>query len=153
MKKAFTLIELVFVIVILGILATVAIPKLIVTRDDAEIAKAKSQIAAVRSGIQLKRNEMILSGQQGYPTSLEDGTCCFGGILSTRIEEKKDKDDNSYGWTKNNDGSYTINTNKEKVNFTYNASDGSFKCTERSSSDTGADKDSLKNGKCTTNLY
>lgn len=151
MKKAFTLIELVFVIVILGVLATVAIPKLIVTRDDAEIAKAKSQIAAVRSGIQLKRNEMILSGRQGYPTNLEDGACCFGGILSTKIEQRKD--DNSYGWQKENDDSYTINTNKEKVKFTYSDSDGSFKCTERSSSDTGTDKDSLKNGKCTTNLY
>lgn len=150
MKKAFTLIELVFVIVILGVLATVAIPKLIVTRDDAEIAKAKSQIAAVRSGIQLKRNEMILSGTQGYPASLEDGTCCFGGILSTRIEQRKD--DNSYGWELK-DGKYSINTNKEKVDFTYSASDGSFKCTERSSSDTSSDKDSLKNGKCTTNLY
>lgn len=150
MKKAFTLIELVFVIVILGILATVAIPKLIVTRDDAEIAKAKSQIAAVRSGIQLKRNEMILSGTQGYPTNLEDGTCCFGGILSTRIEERKD--DNSYGWKLENN-TYSINTNKEQVKFTYSATDGSFKCTERSSSDTGTDKDSLKNGKCTTNLY
>lgn len=150
MKKAFTLIELVFVIVILGVLATVAIPKLIVTRDDAEIAKAKSQIAAVRSGIQLKRNEMILSGTQGYPTSLEDGTCCFGGILSTRIEERKD--DNSYGWKKDTDGSYTINTNKEQVKFTYDKDTGSFKCAERPSGATG-DEASLKNGKCTTNLY
>lgn len=148
MKKAFTLIELVFVIVILGILATVAIPKLIVTRDDAEIAKAKSQIAAVRSGIQLKRNEMILSGTQGYPTNLEDGACCFGGILSTRIEERKD--DNSYGWKKDTDGTYTINTNKEQVKFTYSDSDGSFKC-EGATSD--ADKKDPKSGKCTTNLY
>lgn len=150
MKKAFTLIELVFVIVILGILATVAIPKLIVTRDDAEIAKAKSQIAAVRSGIQLKRNEMILSGMQGYPTSLEDGACCFGGILSTKIEERKD--DNSYGWKKIADDSYTINTNKEQVKFTYDKDKGSFKCEERPSGATG-DEASLKNGKCTTNLY
>lgn len=148
MKKAFTLIELVFVIVILGILATVAIPKLIVTRDDAEIAKAKSQIAAVRSGIQLKRNEMILSGTQGYPTDLEDGDCCFGGILSTRIEERKD--DNSYGWKKDTNGRYTINTNKEQVKFTYSDSDGSFKC-ESATSD--ADKKNPKSGKCTTNLY
>lgn len=148
MKKAFTLIELVFVIVILGVLATVAIPKLIVTRDDAEIAKAKSQIAAVRSGIQLKRNEMILSGTQGYPTNLEDGACCFGGILSTRIEERKD--DNSYGWKKDTDGTYTINTNKEQVKFTYSDSDGSFKC-EGATSD--ADKKNPKSGKCTTNLY
>lgn len=150
MKKAFTLIELVFVIVILGILATVAIPKLIVTRDDAEIAKAKSQIAAVRSGIQLKRNEMILSGTQGYPTNLEDGACCFGGILSTKIEERKD--DNSYGWKKDADGTYTINTNKEQVKFTYDKDKGSFKCEERPSGATG-DEASLKNGKCTTNLY
>ncbi len=150
MKKAFTLIELVFVIVILGVLATVAIPKLIVTRDDAEIAKAKSQIAAVRSGIQLKRNEMILSGTQGYPADLEDGTCCFGGILSTKIEQRKD--DNSYGWKKETDGSYTINTNKEQVKFTYDKDKGSFKCEERPSGATG-DEASLKNGKCTTNLY
>lgn len=150
MKKAFTLIELVFVIVILGILATVAIPKLIVTRDDAEIAKAKSQIAAVRSGIQLKRNEMILSGTQGYPkaTDLEDGDCCFGGILSTKIEQRKDE--NSYGWKKATDGSYTINTNKEQVKFTYSDSDGSFKCEGATTDD---DKKNPKSGKCTTNLY
>lgn len=150
MKKAFTLIELVFVIVILGILATVAIPKLIVTRDDAEIAKAKSQIAAVRSGIQLKRNELILSGTQGYPKAadLENGDCCFGGILSTKIEQRKD--DNSYGWKKETDGSYTINTNKEQVKFTYNDSDGSFKC---EGATTDADKKDPKSGKCTTNLY
>ncbi len=43
MKNAFTMIELVFVIVVLGILALVAIPKLSATRDDAEIViKQKS---------------------------------------------------------------------------------------------------------------
>ena len=38
MKKAFTMIELIFVIVILGILASVALPRLAATREDAEIA-------------------------------------------------------------------------------------------------------------------
>ena len=36
MKKAFTMIELIFVIVIIGILASVAIPKLAASRNDAE---------------------------------------------------------------------------------------------------------------------
>lgn len=40
MKKAFTMIELIFVIVVLGILAAVAIPRLFATRDDAQAVQA-----------------------------------------------------------------------------------------------------------------
>lgn len=47
MKKAFTMIELIFVIVILGILAAVAIPKLNATRDDAELSKALNDFSTL----------------------------------------------------------------------------------------------------------
>ncbi|MBT5934757.1 type II secretion system protein [Sulfurimonas sp.] len=43
-KKAFTMIELVFVIVILGVLAAVAIPKLSATRTDAQASSTASSI-------------------------------------------------------------------------------------------------------------
>lgn len=43
MKKGFTMIELIFVIVILGILAATAIPKLNATRDDARMVTAAQE--------------------------------------------------------------------------------------------------------------
>lgn len=51
MKHAFTMIELVFVIVIIGILASIAIPRLSASRDDAEIVVAARNISTIISDI------------------------------------------------------------------------------------------------------
>ena len=51
MRKGFTMIELIFVIVILGVLASVAIPRLAATRDDAEVAKAATNLTTAVTDI------------------------------------------------------------------------------------------------------
>ena len=51
MKKGFTMIELIFVIVILGILASVAIPRLAATREDAEISAAVANLRTLVSDV------------------------------------------------------------------------------------------------------
>ena len=51
MKKGFTMIELIFVIVILGILASVAIPRLAGTRTDAEVSALAGNIRTLISDV------------------------------------------------------------------------------------------------------
>ena len=51
MKKGFTMIELIFVIVILGILASVAIPRLAATRTDAEVAATVANLRTLISDL------------------------------------------------------------------------------------------------------
>ena len=61
-KSAFTMIELVFVIVVIGILASVAIPRFSATRDDAEVTNARVTVSSVRSSLSMERQKRILRG-------------------------------------------------------------------------------------------
>lgn len=62
MKRAFTMIELIFVIVVIGILSGIAIPKFAATRDDAQVSKGRAEVAAIRSAIAMERQKRILKG-------------------------------------------------------------------------------------------
>jgi len=61
-QKAFTMLELVFVIVVIGILSAIAIPKFAANRDDAVVAKAKSAVSSIRLALSSERQKRILKG-------------------------------------------------------------------------------------------
>ena len=77
-KSAFTMIELVFVIVVIGILASVAIPRLAATRDDAEITKARVVVASIRNAIAMERQKRILRGDFTPISAVGGSTNVFG---------------------------------------------------------------------------
>jgi len=61
-RSGFTMIELIMVIVIVGILAAVAIPKFAMNRDDAIVANAKTTISSIRSALATEKQRRVLSG-------------------------------------------------------------------------------------------
>ncbi len=62
-RKGFTLIELLIVVVIIGILAAIAIPKFAATKDKAKLASVKSDIRNIETA-----EEAYFSDTQAYGT-------------------------------------------------------------------------------------
>ncbi|HLU62414.1 MAG TPA: type II secretion system major pseudopilin GspG [Gammaproteobacteria bacterium] len=63
-QRGFTLIEIMVVIVILGILATVVVPRIMDRPDQAKIVKAQSDIRAIEAALNLYRLDNF-----NYPTT------------------------------------------------------------------------------------
>ncbi|QQF51300.1 hypothetical protein [Campylobacter fetus] len=83
----FTTIEIVFVLIILGMLASILVPRLVATKDDAEISKIRMQISAIRRGIEYYKAAQIGKGYY-------DEFYCFTKCDTTsnnRQQEKKER--------------------------------------------------------------
>ena len=84
--QAFTLVELVIVIAIIGILAAIAIPRFIDIRSEAYIAQRDGVAGAVRSGILTVMAKNQVGGGAGtFPPNLEtvwNGIGTVGGATS-----------------------------------------------------------------------
>ncbi|AQW86307.1 putative type II secretion system protein [Campylobacter pinnipediorum subsp. caledonicus] len=126
MRKAFTMIELVFIITIIGILSGVAIMKMNFGRTDAEIQNAKVQLASVKSAIMVYYNDKLLFGKPQYPETLDKGGKLFGAILPIgSIKPSTGKN----GWkTTKTDGEYTFTVSGRSVKFKYDKAKGTLTC-------------------------
>ena len=85
MKKAFTMVELIFVIVIIGILSAIAIPKFGATVDVANLAKAKSVFMDVMTSMGTERQKRILRGNFDPILDLGNSIYAFSDINGTEL--------------------------------------------------------------------
>lgn len=119
MRKGFTLIELLMIIVIIGILAAVAIPRYYNLQAEAQTAAEDGAVGGVRAGI-----HTYFAQNKAYPATLDsaaagtsanttnpffDTVLAQGGITS--------------GWSKDTSGNYVGPAGNTYV---YTSGDGSF---------------------------
>ena len=132
-SKAFTIIELIFVIVILGILSAVALPKFTGIRDRADIANGKATLASIRTAIVNERQTRLILGDSDYITRANLSSAAsslFDGVLSSRIVGS-DTAGNWYATAANiAAGKYYYNVAGVKTEFIYENTDGNFTCAQ-----------------------
>ena len=122
--------ELIFVIVIIGILASVALPKFGGTYEDAVIARIKSDVGAIRASIAAHYQKQILEGNNSCPP-LEESTTnnqLFEEVLDYPIPKNKGQTK----WDGNGtDYNVTFTANGKKIiKFHYDGPDHNcrFRC-------------------------
>jgi len=69
-RNGFTLIELIIVMVILGIMAAVAVPRYLDSIANAEVSSEDAVISAIEAGLkQFANNSLLTSGRSEWPTN------------------------------------------------------------------------------------
>ncbi|MFH1876289.1 MAG: prepilin-type N-terminal cleavage/methylation domain-containing protein [Candidatus Omnitrophota bacterium] len=117
-KKGFTLIELIMIIVILGILAAVAIPKYYDLSSDAKNATEKGVVGGVRAGI-----STFFANNKTFPSTLDNASsaaCTKANPCFTNVLGQGGVTDD---WSKTSGTTYT---GPASNTYTYNSTGGEF---------------------------
>lgn len=104
------MIELIIVIIILGLIALVALPRFIDTSRDARIASLKSARGAVASGLQL------FSAKAAIASNLQPVTTGGGSTFPISVTQYVEINGVKIGVTNNNQAAFSVFEVKQQVN-------------------------------------
>ena len=127
-KKGFSLIEIIFVLLLITIIITVAVSKFDSALDNTNITKIKSDIIQIRAGINLYRNKMILKNDSlSFDTLDENNNALFSKVLDTPIISSNKNQ--AKEWSKISNTKYKVFLdNNNALEFTFDTNNYTFDC-------------------------
>ena len=120
LNQGFTLVELVIIMVILGVLAAVAVPRLGNTIESSEEAQEEAVIGNFRSALQLYAMDQLAEyGNKDYPSDP------FDALDSKTADALRNSDDNGYNyWDYDGMALYHYRDNGEYRSWDYSSYNG-----------------------------
>ncbi|EGK8008046.1 prepilin-type N-terminal cleavage/methylation domain-containing protein [Campylobacter lari] len=152
-KKAFTLIELVFCMMIIAILSVIAYPYFSFGKNDAKLIQVKSEVELINASLSLLRNQFLFKESKYFPAILDEALinsenqklficshsqnhkntkqCTYSVLEKAIISSKK-----SWMKTANTQYRFFINT-KSYIDFSYNSEKVFLECVSLNCKDYG----------------
>ena len=116
-QNGFTLIELIIVMVILGIMAAVAVPRYLDSIENAEASAEDAVITAIRAGLkQAANNSLLENGRETWPENPFDALA-EKPVGYTEDDELADTDGE---WTFDSNGGQITHQRADNSRFTWN---------------------------------
>ena len=130
--RAFTITELIFVIVVLGILSAIALPKFAETKNLADISKGRSDVMSLRSSIINARQSQLIKGNSDFIPKLSNNSITLftgdGNQTLLLYGVTAGTTDGHWSATGNTYKNYAFHVHSVSIPFTYDSATGKFTC-------------------------